>query len=158
MKKIYIALVVIFLCGIAVVVYVYLAGADRRAIEKTLDNARAGVNNSDPNLVLAQVSRDYDYDGYSYTVLSAALPPVLKSGLAPEVTFSNMEITIDGNKAHAKFHFSMQHSLKKVLGESIQWEMVTSGDADITLAKEADGWKITEASIRDENGNKVRLP
>ena len=157
MKKIYIALLAIFLCGAAIVVYVYFAGADKRAVAKTMENVRVGVKNSDSNLVLAQVSKDYNYDGYSYAALQVAVPAAFLHMKPSEVTFSNMEITGDGKKAHVKFHFSVKHSVKEVMGVTIEAEIVTAGDAEVNLVKEADGWKIIEATARDTSGEKITL-
>jgi len=157
MKKIYIALLAIFLCGAAIVVYVYLAGADKRAVAKTMENVRTGVKNSDSNLVLAQVSKDYNYDGYSYAALQVAIPSVFLHMKPSEVTFSDMEITVDGKKAHAKFHFSIKHSVKEVMGVTLEAEITTAGDAEVNLVKESDGWKIIEASARDMTGSKLTL-
>jgi len=157
MKKIYIALLAIFLCGAAIVAYVYFAGADKRAVAKTMENVRAGVKNSDSNLILAQVSKDYNYDGYSYAALQVAIPSVFLHMKPSEVTFSDMEITVDGKKAHAKFHFSIKHSVKEVMGVTLEAEITTAGDAEVNLVKESDGWKIIEASARDMTGSKLTL-
>jgi hypothetical protein len=157
MKKVYIALLAIFLCGAAIVAYVYFAGADKRAVAKTMENVRAGVKNSDSNLVLAQVSRDYNYDGYSYAALQVAVPAAFLHMKPSEVTFSNMEITVDGKKAHVKFHFSVKHSVKEVMSVTLEAEITTSGDAEVNLVKESDGWKIIEATARDVSGEKITL-
>jgi hypothetical protein len=157
-KKISIALIVIFLCGAAIVVYVYFAGADKRAVEKTLENLRTGVKDSNPDLVLAQISMDYNCDGYSYEILKFTIPVILKKTKTLEITFTNMEITVDGKKAHATFHFSVKHSIKEVMGVTVEAEIITAGDADVNLVKESGGWKIIEASARDNRGEKITLP
>ncbi len=149
-QKLSAALVLIFLCGIGVVAYVYIAGADRRAIEKTLENVRTGVKNADSNLVLAQVSKDYNYDGYSYAILQITVPVVLKNYTATDVTFSNMEIKIDGTKARATFHFVIKRHVQEVLGVTVDADIITSGDAEVTLAKESGKWKITEVRAHDK--------
>jgi len=159
-KKIAIALIAVFACGAAIVVYAYFAGADKRAIEKTIENVRTGVRNADPNLVLAQISSNYNYDGYDYKMLETSVPQVLKRYTALDINLSNMEIRIeDGHKqAHATFHFVIMLSVRQVMGVTIEGEIALSGDADLTLAKESGEWKITEVSARDKSGMKIRLP
>lgn len=157
MKKIVIALVIIFLCGAAIVAYVWFAGADRRAIEKTLENARVAIKNSDSDLLLAQVSKNYNYDGYSYEILKVLIPTMLKTMNVDEITFTNLKITVEGKKAHATFHFTITHSIKEVMGITVEAEIVTAGNAEVNFAKEADGWKIIEASASDNAGEKMRL-
>jgi hypothetical protein len=157
MQKIWIALVLIFLCGAAIVAYVWFAGADKRAVGQTLENARIGVKNSDPDLLLAQVSKDYNYDGHSYEILKVLIPTMLKTMNVDEITFTNITIVVEGKKAHATFHFTITHSLKEVLGVTVAAEIVTAGNAEVNFAKEADGWKIIEAGASDNAGEKMKL-
>lgn len=154
-KRVTVALTIIFLCAAGIVAYIYFAGADKRAIEANLENVRKGIQNSDADLVMAQVSQHYNHDGYSRAILDTALPIFLKRVKVDSLSFSKMEIKIDKDNAKATFRFSSRLT-SEFFG--VQASTALNGNAEVTLAKENDEWKITGFDATEDSGEKLNLP
>lgn len=123
---------------IAVVVIVYLQGADERAIQKTLDDAVEAANRFDADGVVAILSTKYDRRGEDYERLCRRVRGYVEDRAYRKVTLTSSEISVDGGAATVDITLRVETGL----GAYPQAYRVT-------FAREGDAWRVTGCEERD---------
>ena len=122
----------------AVLMIVYLQGADERAIQKALDDAVEAANRFDADGTVAILSKKYDKRGEDYEKLAQRVRGAVDDRAYRKVTLTSSEIAVDGSAA------TVELTLKADLGMG-----TFPMGFRVWLAREGGVWRVTGYEERE---------
>lgn len=134
----------LFLIWIAVIALILVVAqfivTDSKRVNRVLQACEQAVRNADADGVLANVARDYQYQGMDWETLRAKAAKVFRRSQFPTTVMRNKHITLSGEAGEVTF---------KILTQPAQGSALPASDTAwrLRLAKRDGHWWVTEIEL-----------